>query len=927
METTSETNTLAQKRHMAAEFCQRVRKSVHDAPSLWLGAFLAAGIGVLMVVSLSFARQHVERQTMADIRNLNLTLEARLDAGLLRRQQKSLSMLARELAPLLTGKTADKSALEHQFAIIKSRFGDLPPFQVLDLQGHVLFATKNQTLPPSLAQQRLRARLMLVENRSVNERESNMVFDHQNGNTELQLAMPISGPQHERTGWITTSLPLKTIEDLLKEVDIGPHGAIELRLLDPASIVLHRPVINQPHRTYPSDMVDQALAAGSNQGITQSTSSVDGVERLYGFQRVANYPLVIVTGFAPQDYLAEWRTLTAASVIFVLVMLLLIFSLQLRLQRTRISERHALVAVQGNEEHIRLLLNSVGHAILVIDLSGICIFFNSASARISGVKAERELLECALDQYFPDTRLGPQNFTQRIIETVNKGGAFHCENSVFRDTAGKELPVEVWAYPNIRNGLLIGAVITLQDISERKSAQQRIAFMAYHDALTGLPNRRLLRERFDQAAVQADSNSQSLALLYLDLDNFKSINDSLGHQTGDEVLRILAQRLSALDELDTVARLGGDEYLLLVKNPDLDRLGELITKVLQSTGQPCNLASRHLLVTPSIGVGLYPQHGRDFDALLKAADTALYKAKAAGRNTWCLYTPEMGLQGIRQLELQMELRQTSILDQLTIHYQPQIDLITGNVVGAEALLRWPHPEKGTISPAEFIPAAEACGAIIPISHWLMRNVCLQAVEWQRQGLGELVVAVNCSAMQFKQGDLFQEVCDALKESGLAPHLLELELTESMLIDDTERVIGILSALAAMGVKLSIDDFGTGYSSMSYLRRFAVGKLKIDQSFIRGILTSADDAAIVQAMISLAHSLNIKAVAEGVESREILDTLNAWGCDQVQGFYYARALEPSAFKSFLHHRGEGLPVSKRLYTPRKTRLATAALIAV
>lgn len=452
--------------------------------------------------------------------------------------------------------------------------------------------------------------------------------------------------------------------------------------------------------------------------------------------------------------------------------------------------------------------------------------------------------------------------------------------------------------------LIVGLTLRLQaNRLRRQQIMNELRESAFHDEMTGLPNRRYLLDRVNQA-INDGGQGQRLSLFYIDVDNFKTINDSLGHVAGDTVLTRLAQRLVALKPaVDTVARLSGDEFLVLVNDDDPVRLAQLIKSILHVMQKPLELAGYTLSVSASVGIAVYPAQGHDFGSLLKAADTAMAQAKRNGRNTWVMYEAAMGARELRFLHIQSELRLAFEQNELEVHYQPQIDLGSGAVIGAEALLRWTHPGQGPIAPSEFIPVAESSGLIIPISRWLLHKVCHQAVAWQAAGLGELSVAMNCSAVQFRQGNLVQDVRRALQETGLKPHLLELELTESILIEHSERVLDTVRGLKALGVRMSIDDFGTGYSSMAYLKRFAVDKLKIDQSFVRGMLSNAQDAAIVQAVITLGHSFDMKVIAEGVEDFAILDALTVRGCDEAQGYYYAKALETHAFEAFIQERIE------------------------
>ena len=421
-----------------------------------------------------------------------------------------------------------------------------------------------------------------------------------------------------------------------------------------------------------------------------------------------------------------------------------------------------------------------------------------------------------------------------------------------------------------------------------------LAFMAYHDALTGLPNRHRISERIEEAIVDAEG----FHLLYLDLDNFKTINDSLGHVAGDQVLCELAQRLTSLQGIDTTARLGGDEYLMLVRATTRKQLEQLLRDLDSRLREPWLVHNCLLEVRTSIGIACHPDHGTSFDDLFKAADIALNQAKKCGRARHTFYTPAMGERALKSLQLQVELRAALHNDEFELHYQPQVNLDSGEVVGAEALLRWRHPSRGMIYPGEFIAEAESSGLIVPIGRWLLTTACEQAVAWQRMGLGALIVAVNCSAIEFKQGDYVDSVALALSTSGLESSLLELELTESILIEDTERMIACFGRLKAMGVRLAIDDFGTGYSSMAYLKHLTIDRLKIDRSFVQNLADNADDRAIVGTMVTLAHNLNLQIVAEGVESDNVLPILSRMGCDEAQGYYFSLPVPVKEFELFM-----------------------------
>ena len=443
----------------------------------------------------------------------------------------------------------------------------------------------------------------------------------------------------------------------------------------------------------------------------------------------------------------------------------------------------------------------------------------------------------------------------------------------------------------------------MQDITERKENEARIEFLAHHDPLTGLPNRIMFRDRFTLGMAWAERSDSKVALMYLDLDHFKTINDTLGHPVGDQLLQQVAQRLRlSVRDTDTISRQGGDEFLIALTDvSDLDAVSQVASKVMGTLSAPFLIEGHELTATLSMGVSVWPDDGQDFDVLLQRADTAMYRAKSAGRNTYRFYTAEMNAQALEHLQLRTALHRALANHEFVLHYQPQLDLTSGQVVGVEALLRWQRNGGELVPPARFIPAAEESGLIVPIGEWVLREACAQAMRWQQAGLPEMTMAVNLSAVQFRRGDLLQSVTQALLDSGLEPSRLELELTESLLLDDAEQVLETVRRFKALGVCLSIDDFGTGYSSLAYLKRFAVDRLKIDQSFVRDIVNDPDDAAIVRAIISMARSLKLTVIAEGVETADIARILGLYHCHVAQGYHFARPMPANALADWLRQR--------------------------
>src|SRR5882757_7649070 len=433
-----------------------------------------------------------------------------------------------------------------------------------------------------------------------------------------------------------------------------------------------------------------------------------------------------------------------------------------------------------------------------------------------------------------------------------------------------------------------------------ETANKQLRHLATHDALTGLPNRVLMDDRLSQSIVVADRQGQTFAVLLADLDRFKLVNDSLGHRAGDELLKEVAQRLrSVVRDVDTVARLGGDEFVLIIApSPERDAAQQVAKRIIDVLQASVRIAGIEIHTSPSIGIAFYPGDASTVETLLAHADAAMYFAKQRGRNNFQCFVPGMNTSSQDKVRLENDMRVALEQKQFEVHYQPKVNTATGLMHGAEALLRWTHPVRGPIPPAEFIPVAEECGLIGTIGAWVMREACRQARAWQRAGLPPLRVAVNLSPSQFRQGNIVAMIREALDEAGLEPRFLEVELTETTVMTDPEESIAILERLSQMGVLVSVDDFGTGYSSMSYLRRFPIDKLKIDRGFINEVMSRPEDASIVRAIVSLAHSLRLKVVAEGVESPAQLDFLKTIGCDQYQGYHFSKALPASQFEALV-----------------------------
>ena len=501
------------------------------------------------------------------------------------------------------------------------------------------------------------------------------------------------------------------------------------------------------------------------------------------------------------------------------------------------------------------------------------------------------------------TALHPEDrprFEQMIIECLDGSASLDIE---FRVTT----PEGTYRWLRTKGDALLdleGEAIKVlwvtEDVSQRKDMDARVRFLAHHDLLTGLPNRTLFQDRLQQAIVSAKRLQSRIALLFIDLDRFKSINDSFGHRAGDMLLQTVAARLrSCVRETDTVCRHSGDEYLIVLSAlHDPSEAALVASKVVQTFDQPFRLESQELSISASVGISVYPDDGQTMEDLIRNADAAMYLSKRNGRNRFEFFTPELNAPAAERLLLANELRRGIERGQLLLHYQPQVHIHGNRLIGAEALVRWNHPERGLLLPEAFIPIAEESDVIHLVGAWVLNEACRQAAEWNRRRLHVVPVAVNFSPFQFRRSDLIENVTQALNRHGAQSRHIEIELTENAIMQDPRETARILETLSAMGVTLSIDDFGTGYSSLSYLKRFAIDKLKIDRSFITDLPHDLNDAAIVQAIVNLARSLQLTVVAEGVENQAQLEFLNAVGCQAYQGYLGGRPVDPETFGKLL-----------------------------
>jgi diguanylate cyclase (GGDEF)-like protein/PAS domain S-box-containing protein len=564
------------------------------------------------------------------------------------------------------------------------------------------------------------------------------------------------------------------------------------------------------------------------------------------------------------------------------------------------------------KERAQVTLNSIGDAVACTDISGSLTFLNLVAEKLTGwtwqEAAGRPMAEVfrILDTTNREVIPNPMDRAIRRDETGHLPAS-----SILVRRDGFEIPIEDSVAPiHDGEGRTAGAVIVFRDVSVARALALQITHSAEHDFLTGLPNRMLLNDRISQAITLAPRHMKHVAVLFLDLDGFKHINDSLGHPTGDKLLQSIAERLvDCVRASDTVSRQGGDEFIVLLSEVEhAEDAAITARRLLEAVAKPHSIDQHDLHITTSIGVGIYPEDGLDADTLIKNADTAMYQAKESGRQSFQFFKPAMNVRAVERQSIEEGLRRALERKELALHYQPKINLMTGAITGAEALLRWTHPPRGSVSPVDFIPVAEDCGLILPIGAWVLREACTQARAWMDAGLPAITVAVNVSAIEFRDERFLESLFAIVRETGIDPKSLELELTESVLMKHAASTAIILQTVREKGIRVAVDDFGTGYSSLSYLRKFPVDAVKIDQSFVRQISTAGEDTTIVKAVIGMARGLKLRVVAEGVETLEELAFLRAYRCDEAQGYYFSRPVPSQQFAMLVRN---GIPESNFL----------------
>jgi diguanylate cyclase (GGDEF)-like protein len=707
------------------------------------------------------------------------------------------------------------------------------------------------------------------------------------------ISREMTGPHGEFLGLVTRGIATASFEQFFASVSLGTGGVITMLHRDGTMLARFPHVAAMVGRNLSGGDLFQHVLPSSPYGTLRLRSPVDGEDRLGSVRTLTEFPIVIIATTTISAALADWRDQTklligvAGLLVLVIVVMLFLIVRQLS-QQHRLSKRRLAL----EKQRLDIAVNNMTQSLLLFDSSDRLVVCNNRYIEMFGLSPDVVKPGCTFRELI----------AHRKAAGSFKGDVDEYCSSVLRKVRFGKTTLSVVENPNGRSIQIVnqplaegGWLTTLEDITERRCIEDRVAHRAHYDALTDLPNRILFREHLEHE-LKMVRPGQQLAVLYLDIDEFKSVNDSLGHRIGDELLKSVAASLGGcVGTKDFVARLGGDEFAIVqtdVGGPeDVIDLVALIHKTIR---EPYECLGHQVITDASIGIALAPQHGADLDQILQNADLAMYSAKADGRRTYRFFEPEMDTQVKERRILEMDLRQAVIGGEFEVQYQPVVDLRSNQIAGCEALLRWRHPQRGMVSPAEFVPVAEQIGLIDQLGEWVLRTACAEAATWPEH----LKLAVNVSPVQFRSDTLPLKVIAALAASGLSAGRLELEITEAVLIQDDEAALAILHQLRTIGVRIALDDFGTGYSSLSYLERFPFDKIKIDRCFITGVAEPNGSSCIVQAVVTIATARNMTTTAEGVETEPQKEALRALGCTQMQGYLFSPARTAADIKQLL-----------------------------
>jgi diguanylate cyclase (GGDEF)-like protein/PAS domain S-box-containing protein len=842
-----------------------------------------------LMQAASTAQANLDRQLQSSRSMLNLVRHQALASR--RAREESAQDLSQQLSAMAAALDGVRSLLlVDSFGRVQA--ASRSEWVGLDMQAEPLFDSMQRARDPQA--------LHLVP-----------AFDRFRDDLATVLALVMLDEAGRFAGYVQATLESRYFGTLLKPVLHAPDMQVAL-VHGGQQLLFEAPLSGGRPRFWLEPEQHQALLHALRQApgtqLVDDFPGTDGRPRLALLQSMrpaagpAGHDLQLVLSRDASTLLAGWRRELGQRLALTLLAVLLSLGVLLLHQRRQLASSRRALQHAAEQERFRQLFEQTGQAIMLLDGQGACVGCNAAALALFGFPSQQQMLGLGLAGLAPVLQPDGRSSAELAAELIGKlqQNGYQVSEWELSRSNGICFSASVRATAIRSDGQALLHLV-LDDITEQRRARERIEYLAFHDSLTGLPNRALGQDLL-QRKLAACAPGEGLAVFYLDLDQFKHVNDRYGHEQGDRLLQLVAQRLRAcLGPQDLLCRLGGDEFMLAMPRVgSADQLESVCARLLARLDSVFELDAVRVSTSASIGAAIHPQHGADAGALMRNADTALTESRKDGRGRWRLFEPQMDLQLRAFIQTRDELRLALERQELVLHYQPKVCLASGSVQGFEALLRWQRPGHGLVMPGTFMQAAEDSGLIVALGRWALREACIQAAYWHRTGLPGLMAAVNVSALQFCQGEIERDVEQALADSGMDPALLELELTESVLLQHDDSVRGALERWKAAGIRLAIDDFGTGYSSLAYLKRFELDRIKIDRSFVAS-LDAEDDRAIVVAMLQIARTLQLRTTAEGVESPQLAAQLRELGCEEGQGYWYSPPLPAAQFRAWVEAR--------------------------
>ena len=875
---------------------EALRKMNRTLVAAAIGLFCLALILVAWLLWQSYQRYHDTAAELAQ--NTAESLEHFLDAHF-RESELTLQSAANEYVRLQKSGQFSQARYSAYLAELKQRLPNAVSVRATDKDGNIVYgAGVDLGKPVNIANG--------VHFKQV-QRDMRLVFgpplkSRVSGEWLFSMVMPLLDDKGQFAGTVFVNTETDRIEGLFKSIRLGDDSLIAL-FDEERNVIVRDPPLPKIENNYmrvtaPATLA--ALAAGMTDAVYRSTSPYDGHDRMVAYRKVGHFPAYVLVGIAEPTYLAPWwkEGLLGAGFLFIIAIGSLLLGLSIKRFMAASLRVELLEERQATHDHLTAIIRAIPDLLFEVDREGRYLDYRSTNMDLLAMPPD-EYVGKKVSDVLPAS--AAVVMMDAIAEASEKGSSYGSQIHI-------KLPSgELWYELSIARKQDSRAaqptfIVLSRDITERNQAQTRIEQLAFSDMLTGLPNRRLCLDRLRQSMAVSERNHNFCALLFLDIDKFKTLNDTLGHQVGDILLIQIAERLRrAVREYDTVARLGGDEFVVLLEqlgnNEDeaATQAQHVANKIVYQLGREYDLDGHKYLGTTSIGIALFSGQELGSDELLRRADLAMYQAKSSGSNTVCFFDPQMQANIAARLDLELDIKQAVIHEEFFLCYQPQFSN-AGHLVGAEALIRWRSPKRGLVPPSEFIPLAEETGLILPIGHWVMREACQCLEDWSRHPtLSKVGISVNVSAKQVALPTFVEEVRELLSFYDVDPSLLKLEITESMLVERMDEIIAKINALRAIGVRFSLDDFGTGYSSLSYLKRLPFDQVKIDQSFARAALDDPNDAAICRAIIALGQALSLDVMAEGIETDDQWEFFKAEGCCYGQGYFFGRPMPQADFE--------------------------------